>query len=431
MKRAVFLAALLVGIVWNLRLAVADLAARRNTPDGTRLAMRWMPGNGAYAAQLAGELYASDPGEARSLLEKAVRLNRFDAASWIQLGLLWEAGNDLPQAEKSLSQAAQVDSTFLPSWSLANFYFRHQQTDRFWNWAQRAAQMAPDDASPLFRLAWYASPNATEIENKLQIKRPAVEAQFVNFLITQGDPPAVSQAASHLLAAGNGESTDVLLSACDWLLAQKRPDLALGLWNALAKRISYPAPGVGPLVTNSSFGRPPTSQGFDWHVMTVDGVSSYWNADPNVLGFEFSGEEPDGFTLMTQTVPVQAGESYTLTVDYRTSGIAPGSGLSWAISDERTGAVLARTPSLSSETGDQANACFSVPDGATFIRLSFDYQRQPGTVRVEGKLGLKRVSLSPGNCPEKKNSSAGGASETTLKKQRVRGIDRLPRPING
>ena len=83
--------------------------------------------------------------------------------------------------------------------------------------------------------------------------------------------------------------------------------------------------------------------------MPVDGVSSYLNVDPNALGFEFSGEEPDGFTLMTQTVPVQAGKAYALAVDYRSSGIAPGSGLSWAVSDERTGAVLARTASLASE----------------------------------------------------------------------------------
>ena len=165
------------------------------------------------------------------------------------------------------------------------------------------------------------------------------------------------------------------------------------------------------MVTNGSFGRPPTSHGFDWHLMPVDGVSSYLNIDPNVLGFEFSGEEPDGFTLMTQTVPVRAGKAYALAVDYRSSGIAPGSGLSWAVSEERTGVVLARTASLSSEQGDQANVCFSVPDGAAFVRLSLDYQRQPGTVRVEGKLALREVSLSVGNCPEKKNSPSGAASE--------------------
>jgi hypothetical protein len=408
MKKAVLLAALLVGIVWNLRLAIADLAGRRNSPDGTRLAMRWMPANGAYAAQLADELYASDPVGAKSLLQKAVRLNRFDAASWIQLGLLCESGNDLPQAEESLLQAARVDSTFLPSWSLANFYFRHEQADRFWNWAQKAAQMVPDDATPLFRLAWYANPNAVEIENRLQMKRPAVEVQFVNFLMTQGDPPAVSQAASHLLASGAGDSTEVLLSACDWLLAQKRPGLALGLWNGLASRISYPAPGGGQLVTNGSFSKPPTSHGFDWHLLTVNGVSL--NADPNALGFEFSGEEPDGFTLMTQTVPVKPGKGYALAVDYRTSDIAPGSGLSWAVSDERTGAVLARTANLAAEQGGWVYSCFTAPDGAAFIRLSLDYQRQLGTVRVEGKLALREVRLSAGDCPAQKKSASGAAS---------------------
>src|SRR6202012_5773768 len=97
-------------------LAVADLSARRNQTEATRLAMRLMPANAAYPAQLAEELYASDPPGAKSLLQQAVKLNRFDAASWIQLGLLSEAGNDPPQAENALLQAASVDSTFLPSW---------------------------------------------------------------------------------------------------------------------------------------------------------------------------------------------------------------------------------------------------------------------------------------------------------------------------
>ena len=41
--QAVCLVALVLGVVWNVRFAVADLAARRNLPDSTRLAMRWMP----------------------------------------------------------------------------------------------------------------------------------------------------------------------------------------------------------------------------------------------------------------------------------------------------------------------------------------------------------------------------------------------------
>ena len=129
--RAGCLAALMVGIAWNVRFAVADLSARRNQPDSTRLAMRWMPVNGAYPAQLADEIYASDPAAAKSLLQRAVELNRYDASSWIQLGLLSEAGDDLPGAEKALLQAASVDATFLPSWSLANFYFRRENACAF------------------------------------------------------------------------------------------------------------------------------------------------------------------------------------------------------------------------------------------------------------------------------------------------------------
>jgi hypothetical protein len=411
--KGVCLAALTLGMVWNGLFAVADLAARRNQPDSTRLAMRLMPANAAYPAQLAEELYASDPPGAKLLLQRAVKLNRYDAASWIQLGLLSEAANNLPQAENALLQAASVDSTFLPSWSLANFYFRQQNAARFWYWAQRATQMVPDDATPLFRLAWYVDPNAQEIENRLQIKRPVVEGQFVNFLLTQGDPDAVAKAALHLLQTTNKESTETLLGACDWLLQHKRPDLALGLWNGLATRTSYRLLGADSPVTNGDFGKSPLSHGFDWRLQTVEGVSSFLNVNPNTLGFEFSGEEPDSFLLLNQTAPVHARENYVLTVDYGTSGIPPGSGIEWQVTDARTGAILARTMSLSSKQGGEqggiATTCFTTPEETAFVNLSLLYQRQPGTVRVEGKLALKAVRLSgatAGDCAAEKISNS-------------------------
>jgi len=303
------LAALVLGIAWNLRFAVADLLARRNQANSTRLAMRWMPGNGGYPAQLADEVYALDPVSAKSLLQRAVQLNRYDAASWIQLGLLSEAGEDLPGAEKALLQAASVDATFLPSWSLANYYFRRENTPRFWYWAQKAAQMDPDDAAPLFRLAWYVSPNAAEIDSRLQIKRPQVAVQFVNFLMAQGDPTAATEAASRLLAANTEGNTQTLLEVCDWLIANNHPDLALPLWNGLASRgqIAYAPVGVNSTeaVTNGGFAKSPISRGFDWHLRTVEGVSSFLNVSPNALGFEFSGDEPDSFLIMDQTAPVE------------------------------------------------------------------------------------------------------------------------------
>jgi hypothetical protein len=357
-------------------------------------------------------------------LQKAVQLNRYDASSWIQLGLLSEAENDLLGAEHALLQAGSVDATFLPSWSLANFYFRRENPARFWYWAQKAAQMDPGDAAPLFRLAWYVSPHAGEIASRLGIKTPSLAGQFVDFLIAQGDAPAVEEAASRLLAGKSNPNTPALLGVCDWLIANRRPDLALPLWNGLAARgqISYAPLAASGAVTNGGFEKSPISQGFDWHLKTVDGVSTFLNQNPNALGFEFSGSEPDSFLLMDQTAPVSERNHYALVVDYATTGISPDSGLAWSVMNEQTGVVLAKTASLAAEQGGEDYACFAAPDGSPFVRLSLLYQRQPGTVRVEGKLTLKGVRLTDAtaeHCPEEKISTSPADlrhSEATLKK---------------
>ena len=114
--RASCLGALLTGIGWNVRLGAADWLAQRNQPDSTRRAMGWMPANGAYAAQLADEVYASDPDAASRLLQQAVKLNSYDATSWIQLGLLHEANNQPDLAAEALTKAAEV-SVRSNSWS--------------------------------------------------------------------------------------------------------------------------------------------------------------------------------------------------------------------------------------------------------------------------------------------------------------------------
>jgi hypothetical protein len=79
------------------------------------------------------------------------------------------------------------------------------------------------------------------------------------------------------------------------------------------------------------------------------------------------------------------------------------------VTDEQTGTILSRTTSLSAEQGGSAVTCFTTPEGAAFVNLSLLYQRQPGTVRVEGKLALKAVRLAPaaaGDCAAPKISNS-------------------------
>jgi hypothetical protein len=401
---------LAAGVTWNVCMSVSDLFAARNQPQFLRQAIRLMPLNPGYRVQLANELFVMDPDAAQAALEKAIQLDPYKAPAWIQLGILYEGENNVPKAEHAFLQAAKVDKTFLSAWSLANFYFRHNSTDQFWLWAGKAAQMSPADALPLFRLAWYMEPDVNEIESRLQMQRPFMKVQFLNFLMDQQEADAVAQAATRLLTSdkGKNDTLPALTSACEWLIEHRRPELALPLWNELAKGglIPYHAliPGSANAITNATFSRQPSSSGFDWRVGNPTGISAFFNTNPNALGFEFSGDEAETALLMWQVVPVLPGKTYKLMVDYATKGLPEKSGIKWIITDFMSGAILGRTENLSADQGGNTVACFTTPDGVKFAYLSLQYQRQPGTVRIEGKVAIHKMSLmvdSSAECSQK------------------------------
>ncbi len=397
--RVCLIVALLAGIVWNVRAAVADHLASRDTPAALRLAMRIDAANPAYPAQLAWDLQVADPPIAQSLLRRAVSLNPYDSSAWISLGLLEEKQGDIAPAEADLLRAAAVDVTWMPSWSLANFYFRRQRWDTFWFWAQKAAQMVPDDVTPLLQLAWYVAPSETEIQDRLRIRQPEVQRQFLGFLTAQGDAAAVADWGNRALTPHAVASGEDVLSACEWLIQHKRPDLALPLWNGLAvrHRIPFPAlePGSGDSVSNGGFARQPLSRGFDWRLTNPDGVAAFLNADPPAFNFEFSGRESESMLLLSEVVPVLPEKSYTLFIQDAPSTLPPRSGLELVAAETASGEVLARTTGFAG-SDQQSQVCFTTPQGVRFLTLMLDYQRQLGTVPLEGRIAIHKISLLPG-----------------------------------
>jgi len=399
LTRIAGIAGLALGMVWNARVAVADLLAARNQPTATRRAMRFDPGNAAYPAQLGEELEITDPSAAQTFFERAVRLDPYDASAWVDLGLQYEERGDIPHAESALLRAAAVDATWIPDWSLANFYYRHQRWDDFWIWARKATQMVPEDATPLFRLAWYAASDEPEIQARLGITRPEVQRRFLWFLMSLGDATAVYQWGTGTLAMGGPDTADDVLSACDWLIQRRRLDLALPLWNGLASRHSIPfarlQAGEDEAVTNGVFAHQPLSRGFDWHLAQLDGISNFLNSNPSALGFEFSGREAESAVLMTEIVPVEPQRPYTLRIESIAAQIPPNSGIKMLVEDSVSTQVVAQ---VELADGDRI-ACFITPPGMGFATLAFEYQRQPGTVPPEGRIELRKVSLLPGLVP--------------------------------
>jgi len=139
--RALLLVFLGSAILLTTRLAVAE-AEFRLGPEAALRSPNWI-----QAAHLAR--FESSPDELRA----AVSLNSRLSIAWIHLGLDAEAEGNLPEAKADLLRATRIDRLYLPAWTLANFYFRRNDAENFWPWAERAAALTFDDYRPLLRLA--------------------------------------------------------------------------------------------------------------------------------------------------------------------------------------------------------------------------------------------------------------------------------------
>jgi hypothetical protein len=250
---------------------------------------------------------------------------------WIELGLRFEADGKMARAEECLLRAAEADRQYLPRWTLANFYFRRQDTERFWAWAKSAAEMVYGDATPLFRLCGQVSEDGELIE-RMGIARPEVRANYVSYLMERGRMDIVLGAARKVLEGNREEDVAVMMAVCDRLLEGKRAEGAMAVWNGLAERHRIPfgaVSGAGAGVTNGMFTTAPSGHGFDWRLPVTEGVSPSSEERPAGLRLTFSGDQPEACEVLAQFVPVREETAYELKFTYRTLGIRAGTGLRW------------------------------------------------------------------------------------------------------
>jgi Tfp pilus assembly protein PilF len=376
--RIAIAAACCLGIWSSWRFAAADWLFHADTEESVRAAIGLAPDGWEYYMRLA----QFDRDHARQLLETALRLNRYNAEADIELGLQYEAEGDFDRAEKLLLEAYAVDHTYLPRWSLANYYFRRDNMPEFWAWARRAAEMPADDIGPLFDLCWRVSPDTEKITGAILNGKPELIRQYVSFLMTKDQLRTVALVAPHLFDAGDPESDrPMLLAAVNRLVASNDAATATGLWRLLIEHHWVAADAAVP--NNGEFRRAPLPVGFDWSLPEYSGLHSW--PGPSGLEVEFTGSQPEECTIAEQSVSLTPGD-YTMAFAYRTSEIAPGTGVQWQIVDPRSDTVLAHSPDLSSEVLNRSTLPFTAPPGAGLLRLRLEYHRALGTPRISGML---------------------------------------------
>jgi tetratricopeptide (TPR) repeat protein len=367
-----------LGIWFSWRAERADSLFREDMVDSLRAAIKLVPDGWQYYMRLA----QLDRAHAHGLLETALNLNRYNAQAAIELALQDESEGNLSESEKLLLEAFAVDRTYVPRWTLANFYFRRDNLPAFWTWARNAAEMPTEDMGPLFELCWHVTPDAGEIAKAVLNDDRGLVRQYLRFLMDKDELDALAEVAPRLVRVGNPETDrDFVFGAVNRLVAANNGGGANGIWKSMVER-RWVA-GDASLPNNGEFNREPLPVAFDWALPEYPGLHS-WPGSSG-LETEFTGEEPEGCIIAEQYVTLAPGR-YNLSYSYHTTGIAPGTGIRWQILDAKTGTVMAESEALSSDTQVQANWVFAIPEGVPLQRLRLAYQRSLGTPRVSGTL---------------------------------------------
>ena len=376
--RVLLAGACCLGIWGSWSFARAGYLSQKDTEASVRAALRVTPDGWAYYTRLA----QLDRAHSRELLSTAVGLNRYNAEADIEQGLQYEAAGDFGNAEKSLLAAFDADHTYLPRWSLANYYFRRDNMPAFWSWARSAAEMPAGDMGALFDLCGRVSTDPTTITTGVLENKPALIHQYLGFLLARDQLPAVAIVARQLIGSGDRNSDlSLLLAVVNRLIAANDATSAVALWHFLIEQRWVVADQTMP--NNAGFTRAPLPVSFDWSFPENSGLHS-WPGSSG-LETELNGSQPEDCTIAEQAVPLTPG-SYRLTYAYRTTDIAPDTGIRWQIIDAKSNAVLGESGDLSSDLLQHSSLAFVVPADAPLIRLRLAYRRALGTTRISGTL---------------------------------------------
>jgi tetratricopeptide (TPR) repeat protein len=344
-------------------------------------------------------------------LDRALALNPRYTAAWIARGLAAETAGDRTRAEASLLRAAGIDHTYLPRWTLANFYLRSGNLTQFWIWTRRAAEMAYDPRA-LFQLCWHASGDAREILERAIPEVPALRRAYLDFLLRTNRAQAAGPLALELSQTGKPSDVDLLLRYCDVLLALNEPRSALAVWNTLALRRLIPDgaldPRSGVSLTNGELATVPLQRGFDWRLPRVEGAMLTFTTSRE-MAVSLSGKQPESCDLIEQYLPVLPNVQYRFHYHCRTQHPAPG--LSWSFVDPLTLGELAAGPVIVSP-GDpnEQTLAVSTPPGCDLLRILLRYRRPPGSMRAEGSVVFSGFSFA-GEAKGEASQKAKGKSQ--------------------
>jgi len=406
-------------VIYSARLARADWLRHHPTPSGVEEAIQLDPMN-AYGYTLRAEVLERAGRDSLPAWLEASRNEPRNAETLIHIALLEERRGHLPAAERCLLQAAQDSQTWLPRWSLTNYYFRHSNRAEGFRWARLAAERAIGNLRALFQTLEEAGATPEFVIGSVLPVNRNVRVQYLSHCLerrqTDGIEPAAKGLAELIPGRPAGwpgldvdplaslvhrtygvlpEERQVLLAAIDALLARDRPQPAVSLWNSLCDRdiVRNSRWSPGHPVVNGEFRAISLEGALDWRMAKSDGVTAAIWPDLKAAIIGLTGRQPETVALLTQTLYLPANRIYRFQAESMTKLMDP-IGVTWELRDAHTGDLITSAlPVVSSAdwTGQSAEIAGSAND--RIVQLTLWYRRASGTVRAEGEIRLRAVTI--------------------------------------
>jgi len=322
----------------------------------------------------------------REGFRRAAKVSPMSAAPWMGLGLLEEQEGNSTQAEADLTRALALDRGYLPRWTLANLYLRHEDL-KAWPLLAEALRIALHGGQPtaaLFEMCWNFRPDAEFLQREVVGSAPEALRSYLAFLLETNRSNALSAPA--MLLAGHAQKADneLLLRVSDRLLSAKNAADARSIWD----RITPPEPS-GELLTNTRF-QDVRQLGFDWHYNSIPESRIVFDS---FARFDLTGLQPDPLELVFETVLLKPG-TYVFSWEAKQSPPQAPAGFFWQATDSRSGAELFQHAVQSAADWREDRKQFVVA-AATLVRFALHTGRTPGYSRFEGTVWLQHPSLKP------------------------------------
>jgi pentatricopeptide repeat protein len=370
-------------------------------------AVRLVPFNAGYVAALG----QAEPSNAVDLWTRSAELNPFSADTWFRLGYHAELNQHQPRlAEQYFSKAAAVDRSYLPRWTLANFYFRQHNREQFLKWAKSALEITPYDGAAVFFQTLTLTNDEKQVLNILPA-RTQVVFDYLNFLLASNRDASLESVAMRSLdlpaAAPFGRPDlparwqDLLGITEDRLLIAGNVDAALRVWNRMHQRgwAKLAAPSASAPLTNAEFKTPFSNHGFDWSFVPAPGVSFDQLPESQKIRFTFSGTQPEWCRLLEQFVSLEPGRTYRMAWETESSDFTDRIGLTWRLHPVGPGGPDAgsglSSPDLIVKGANHGEWIFSARNDAKLYLITLEFKRPLGQVRAEGSLAIRDVSMTP------------------------------------